>query len=356
MIKAYSVPERGQYPELAAAHILVVRTDRLGDMVLTLPLFQAVKQAFPHTHLSVLASQANADIARMCPNVDEVRVDTVEARESRYKDTLGLARRLRAWGPDVVLFGNAKQRLALAAWMARIPIRVGSIRRRYSVLYTHRIPLLPGQPYEHEVDRTLRLLQPLGITPITNVPRVPAVPEKTRSTVLALLHEHGIGDDAAIAVVHPGNSGNALTASAPWYASLADALVADGYDVVLTGTTAEQSQNSAVVDAAQNKLTDFTGKLSVAQLAALYTRSAVCIASSTGTTHLSAALDAPTIALYMPLVKQDQWLPRGQRVVVLQPDVGMTCAACLGPKCGYFNCMDHVSIDTVVAAAREFKV
>ena len=101
---------------------------------------------------------------------------------------------------------------------------------------------------------------------------------------------------------------------------------------------------------------DLTGRLSVAQLIALYARSATCIASSTGTAHLSAAVGAHTTGLYAPLEKQDRWLPRGEHVVVLRPDVGMICARCMGPGCGYFNCMEHVSVQAVVAAAGKFKV
>jgi ADP-heptose:LPS heptosyltransferase len=347
---------RASHIDLNTAHFLVTRTDRLGDMVLSLPLFESIKQTCPQARISVLASSANAAVAQLCPHVDKVLIDSVEARDSGWKGTLGLVRTMRAWRPDVVLFGNAKRRLALAAWLARIPVRIGSARRRYSILYTDRIPLLRGQPSGHEIDRTLRLLEPLDIAPATFTPRVPAGTDTNQEAVASLLHEHDISDDAAVAVVHPTNSGNALNASHRWYATLADALAKEGYRVVLTGTSAEQAHSEAVVTAARSTPVDLTGRLSVAQLIALYARSAACIASSTGTTHLSAAVGARTIGLYAPLEKQDRWLPRGEHVVVLRPDVGMICARCLGTKCGYFNCMEHVSVQAVVAAARKYKV
>ena len=112
--------ETQQNDALANVHFLVTRTDRLGDMVLSLPLFESIKHAFPNARLSVLASAANAEIARLCMHIDDVFVDTVEARDSKYKDTFGLVRRLRTWRPDMVLFANAKHRLAVAAWLARI--------------------------------------------------------------------------------------------------------------------------------------------------------------------------------------------------------------------------------------------
>ena len=341
-----------QSPGFAGSHFLVTRTDRLGDMVLSLPLFAAIKHAIPQARLSVLASAANAEVARLCPHVDEVVVDTVEARDSKYKDILGLTRRLRAWRPDVMLFANAKHRLAVAAWLARVPRRVGSRRRRYSVLYTDPIPLLPEPPYEHEADRALRLLQPFGIVPQSNEPKL-VLSEQQKARAGSLLTDLGITHDARIAVIHATNSGNALNAAPGWYAQLADALSAQGYKVVLTGTDSERAQIRAVMMASKSGPLDLTGRLSVAQLAGLYSHSTVSIASSTGTAHLSAAVGTPTIGLYSPLVKQSVWLPRGKRVAVLHPEVGMSCPSCLGEKCQYFNCMDLIATDAVLAAVRQ---
>ncbi len=344
---------RQQTDVLANVHFLVTRTDRLGDMVLSLPLFESIKHAFPNARLSVLASAANAEIARLCTQIDDVFVDTVEARDSKYKDTFGLVRRFRTWRPDMVLFANAKHRLAVAAWLARIPRRIGSIRRRYSILYTDRVRSLPEPLYEHEVDRALRLLQPLGIEPSTRVPQL-LLKEQHIAHAAALLNDLGVTMDARIAALHPSNSGNALNAAPDWYARVADELHALGYRVVLTGTEHERPQTKAVLEAARSDLIDLTGCLSVTQLAALYTRCAVNIASSTGTAHLSAALGTPTVGLYSPLVKQAVWLPRGKRIIVLQPEVGMNCQRCLGEECRFFNCMDLISPKVVAGSVNAF--
>ena len=338
--------ETQQNDALANVHFLVTRTDRLGDMVLSLPLFESIKHAFPNARLSVLASAANAEIARLCMHIDDVFVDTVEARDSKYKDTFGLVRRLRTWRPDMVLFANAKHRLAIAAWLARIPRRIGSIRRRYSIFYTDRVRSLPEPPYEHEADRALRLLQPLGIEPATRVPQL-VLKEQHKALAVTLLNDLGVTTDQRIAALHPSNSGNALNAAPDWYGRVADELQAFGFRVVLTGTKNERTQTKAVMEAARSDLIDLTGRLSVTQLAALYTRCTVNIASSTGTAHLSAAVGTPTIGLYSPLVKQAVWLPRGKRIVVLRPEVGMSCQSCLGEKCRFFNCMDRISPQVV---------
>lgn len=330
-----------------AVHVLVTRTDRLGDLILTAPLFDAVKQHFPRARVSVLASPANAGIAARLRGIDAVEVDDVEARHSGWRGTLTLAHRLRQLGIDIILFGNSKHRLALGAWLARIPVRIGSARRGYSILYTARVH---GRRFEHETDRMLRLLQPLGINATSGVAAQCTVTEQDRAAVAQLLTTRGLGPGQRLAVVHPGNSGNAMNASPAWYVTLADALHEAGYTVVLTGTAADHALTAHIAGAMQHSALDLSGDLTVGELGALLARSQLCIASSTGPTHLAAAVGTPTVGLYSPLADQERWLPRGVTVEVLRPGVGMTCPTCLGPRCAFFNCMDRIAPERVVAA------
>ncbi len=328
-------------------HVMVTRTDRMGDMILTAPLFEAVKRHFPNARLSALASAANVQMAALLAGIDAIEVDPVEARDSDWAGTLTLARRLRQLRIDVILFANSRHRLAVAAWLARIPIRIGHAGRGYSLLYTERVP---RGPVEHETDTTLRLLEPLGI-------RVTAAPaphctatDEDRQGILALLNAHGLRADARIAVLHASNSGNALHASPRWYAQLCDALTDAGYAVVLTGTAAERELIASIA-AVAGPLLDLSGRLTVGLLTALLQHSALCIGSSTGPTHLAAAVGTATVGLYAPLVKQQRWVPRGPRVTVLRPEVGMICASCLGQRCPHFNCMDLIGPERIIAAA-----
>ncbi|RPJ05337.1 MAG: hypothetical protein EHM37_21835, partial [Deltaproteobacteria bacterium] len=55
-----------------ALRILFIRTDRIGDMVLSTPAFRALKKAFPRSHLTVLASRVNLPLLANNPHVDRV--------------------------------------------------------------------------------------------------------------------------------------------------------------------------------------------------------------------------------------------------------------------------------------------
>lgn len=337
-------------------HILVVRTDRMGDMIVTTPLFAAIKAAFPACRLTVLASAAGAAVAREHPAVDAVEVDPIEAKGSGWRGTLALARRLRRLRCDVAVLVHAKHRLAVALWLARIPLRIGPGQRGYSFLFNrpvyqeHRRP-----PIRHETAYCMDLLRPLGIEPDPAARPLWRVGSAAAAAVEHLLGVHGLTPERELVTVHPGSGGSALNWTPERYAALADALATQrGCAIAVTGSAAERALVQRVCAAIMHTpAINLAGELSVAQLAALLARSALWIGSSTGPSHLAAAVGTPIVALYCPLGEclPDRWRPQGEHCTVLVPPVNQVCPTCLGPRCPYFPCMDLITPDAVVEAA-----
>ena len=52
--------------------VLILKYDRIGDMVVATPIFRELKEAFPEISISVLASQINKDVIRNNPYIDEI--------------------------------------------------------------------------------------------------------------------------------------------------------------------------------------------------------------------------------------------------------------------------------------------
>ena len=55
--------------------VLVVRTDRLGDVLLTTPVSTALRQAFPKVRISWLVRPYTAPLLEHTPDVDQILVD-----------------------------------------------------------------------------------------------------------------------------------------------------------------------------------------------------------------------------------------------------------------------------------------
>ena len=335
-------------------HVLLVRTDHLGDMLLTLPAATALKAAYPGCRLTVLASPANAEAARHHPDVDAVEVDPFEAKEVRIRGVWRLARRIRGLGCDVAIVVRPAPRLALAIYLAGVPVRIGTAYRGYSVLFNVRVRSHRRRVTDkHEVQLNLRLLRALGIpTPDDPCPTWRVDPADL-AAVGALLDGHGVADRRLV-VLHPGNAGSALNWSAAQYGELGRRLVGRGFRVAVTGSARETALTRQVADLAGPAALDFGGQMSLPRLAALIRLSALYVGSATGPTHLAAAVDTPVLGLYSPMrsSRPERWRPLGPRVAVLQPPVDMVCPECLGQRCPYYHCMErHLSVDGAERAA-----
>jgi len=338
-------------------HILLVRTDRLGDMIVTSPLFAEIKGAFPQCQLTVLASAAGAPVARGHSAVDAVEVDPIEAKGSGWRGTLALAQRLRRLHCDAAIVVFAKHRLAMAVRLAGIPLRIGPGQRGYSFLFNrpvrqdHRTP-----PIRHETAHCLDLLRPLGIEPASAARPVWQVAAEDAATVDRILAQQGIRSAQAIITIHAGSGGSALNWSPARYAELADCLAAErGVRIIVTGTAQEADLVARVCAAMRTPAVDLAGRLTVPQLGALLARSSLFVGSSTGPSHLAAAVGTPSVALYCPLVEclPGRWRPQGDHCTVLLPPVGQVCPTCLGPRCPYFPCMERIAPRAVADAAAQ---
>ena len=78
--------------------ILLIRTDRIGDTVLTLPAATALKAAFPEVQISFLTRNYTEPLVRLYQDVDEVRVYEPEGRHRGWSGYQRLA-----WEPQWVL-------------------------------------------------------------------------------------------------------------------------------------------------------------------------------------------------------------------------------------------------------------
>jgi ADP-heptose:LPS heptosyltransferase len=335
-------------------HVLVVRTDHLGDMLLTLPIVDALKSASPECRVSVLASPVNAEAARHHPLVDHVEVDSLEAKGSGLRGLRRVVSQVRRLRCDAAVVAHPTPRLALALYVAGVPIRVGTAYRAYSFLFTHRVHEHRRRPpWQHESQYNVNLLRPLGVE-TTAAPPTWRVAAEESDAVEKLLHERGLRGEQLV-IVHPGNAGSAMNWSPEQFGALGTRLVHDGMRVAITGGPGEVALTATTARAVGPEAIDLGGVLTLGQLAALLSRCAVYVGSATGPTHLAAAVGAPVVALYSPLRSSApaRWGPLGQRVTVLQPPVNMVCPTCLGSRCAQYHCMEeHLTVDAVVRAVQ----
>ena len=172
-------------------NILLVRPDGIGDEILCLPVATALRQVKPQARVIFLSSQYAAPVLEHHQDVDEIW--TLSGRES-LRDLVGLFQR----GVDAAIFLKPF-RLMLAAWLARVPIRVATGYRWYSVLANRRIYEHRSDFSKHETAYNVGMLKGLGLDPPAPVPPKLVITEEERRTAGTRLQV-----PAPRVVLHPG--------------------------------------------------------------------------------------------------------------------------------------------------------
>lgn len=141
--------------------ILFIRDDGIGDLIVTLEVLRAIKEASPTITLDLLCSPRNAAFARTLPFVSEVLVH----RRGPVRDAWRTFRALRRGRYDVVIDGrvaisNVNTHTTALMLSTGAPWRIGIAGRRNDRVYT--VPVHPGKP-PHWVDYLVALARPFGV-------------------------------------------------------------------------------------------------------------------------------------------------------------------------------------------------
>ncbi|MHB1050812.1 MAG: glycosyltransferase family 9 protein [Bacteroidota bacterium] len=328
--------------------ILLIRTDRIGDVVLSLPMLPVLKKNFPAAEISVMVRNYTRDIVARHSCVAEIIrwEQNGERSVSFYVDLLKQKRF------DIVIIPYPRFLLALIVFLARIPVRVGTGYRWYSFLFNAKVYEHRKDALRHEAEYNLNLLKAIGIedtgTPEFELP----IPDDVQKKIDAQLAADAVG---RFAVLHPGSGGSARDWPAENFAGLGDALHSEEkLTVILTGGAHEQAVTSAVIKKMKSAPLDYTGKFSLQELGALYKRAVLFVSNSTGPLHIASAVGTPVVAFYPPIVQCSavRWGPYTQRKRVFTADAGQ-CPLCHGGTCRSNVCMEQITVEQVVTGIGE---
>ncbi len=335
-------------------HILVSRTDKIGDLILTLPLFQALKAAYPQARITALVSPLTKELVTGHPAVDAV--ESVEKDEGLFS----LVERLKKLKPDVFIAVYPRPRIAFAAALAGIPLRIGTAYRLYSFLFNEKVRVHRHLGDKHEVEFNLDLAKPLGVNPSDSKIEFPVL-KKDLDFVRDFMKEKGLQPKSKYVIVHPGHKGSALNWSSVRYGEIIRQLSSiKNLRVIITAGPDETPLVSKVMVFLEGlpwekKPILVIGELGLKQLAALYQGAACFLSGSTGTMHIAAAVGTPTVALFCPIPETTpvRWGPWGNPSTVLMPKKS-DCANCGLGRCAKHDPMDNIAVTDVFAAVQKY--
>lgn len=335
--------------------ILIVRTDRLGDVILTLPMLSLLRSRYPSAVLGMLLNTYTGQLVRGHPYADLLLWYDRSGMPRPGNELLG---ELRRNAFDTVFVVHPTPRIAWLMFRAGIPVRIGTGYRFYSSLFTHRVFEHRKNANFHELEYNIRLLNALDPAFIENQidPEFGiSVDQVAAGRVQKLLAKADLQPGERLVVIHPGSGGSARDWPLERFVELGRRLSRTlGLRVAVTGGKGEESVVDRVVHGVPGDRTiAFPGTLTIPELAALLGQASVVVANSTGPLHLAAALGTPVVGIYPQLTPMSprRWGPYTTRKRVLVPDAPADCGDCgKGERC---RCIETITTDQVYHATMD---
>lgn len=317
--------------------IIISRTDKIGDVILTLPVIHFLRDHFKNIKIIFLCQSYTQPIVQCAYGVDEILLwdSFLHCKDS---DRVEQFRQLNA---DAIIHVFPDKLIAQTAFRAGIPIRIGTSHRWYHLLYCNKLVSFSRKRSElHETQLNVKLLKPLGIDLIPSMERlkqlqllsfIPELDETTRRF---------IEPNKINIVMHPHSKGSAREWPLKHYCMLCEMLSEDNYNIIFAGTKEEANHYASQITQIQRSVKDAGGQLSLTQYISLIAHCQALVAASTGPLHIAAATGIHAFGIYPPIrpMHAGRWAPLGQHVHVLT--MNKTCNKC--KKSDFCQCMENI--------------
>jgi ADP-heptose:LPS heptosyltransferase len=361
----------GAPPPAAIREVLVLRLDRMGDVLMSLPALHALRAALPQARIRLAVGRWSEPVARSAP-VDEVLVWSAPWAARRGEDRDGLrelgrrARALRADRIDLALDLQGDLRAAGLMALTAARRRVGYANTGGAYLLTDVVALDETVSWVEQNRAAVRAaLAAVGETvaaPARSLASAAPTPSPLtaadREGAQRLFAELGIASRRPLIGVHP-SGGRAVKQWDPaLWGAVAARLEGDfGATVLVTGTAADRPLAEAVARPLRVRPIDLTGRLDARETMAVIAALDLFLSPDTGTMHMACAVGTPSVTVFGPSDPVRYFSGQGPRHVVVRAD--LWCAPCnlirkppsecAGPEPP--ECLRLVSVDSVHAPA-----
>ncbi|MCX7877368.1 MAG: glycosyltransferase family 9 protein [Ignavibacteria bacterium] len=337
------------------SRILVIQTAYLGDVVLSLPMIQTIKNHLTEAEIDYLCIPATSGVLKNNPNIRDVII--YDKKDSDQIDKfIEVLSQIRERNYDVVISPHRSARSALLSYYSEARIRIGFDRNSLSFLYTDKVNYKVNQ---HEIVRNNNLAELLlgkyaGISNIQSHQKAEIFPSDTdRDYVQGILqHKNFI-------VLAPCSKWFTKQLTPEKSAELISKLQQEGFNVVLIGSEDDVSYSGELEKITDNRFLNLSGKLSPLQAYYTISISEALITVDSASQHLGAAAGVPIILIYGSTDRSFGFYPLTGEYRICE--VQLECRPCTDHgrmSCPekHFRCVNEISADYIIKLLREIKI
>lgn len=309
---------------------LVVNLNQVGAVVLSLPVFGALRRAFPNAFIATLVREAMTPLLVGNPHVDAVV--TWEKHWSLSRKVTAIKTLRQLYCEIAFNLSNSFER-CLLTWLSGARQRIGFQSAEGAFLLTHRVA---EPPLRHSADLNLDLVRALGVS----------VGEEAREGLRIWLTENdwdfvrqwerkvGLSEEEPLVGLNPGGATSPLNRWMPEaFGVLAKLLRAFPCGVIVLGGKEDLEAARQIQAVAKDAAWYLTGQLTLRQLIAIIARCWVLVTGDTGPMHIATAVDTPVVALFGRAEPRQTGPYKGTNIVLQKRH--LPCVPCLSRRCPF---------------------
>ena len=351
--------------------ILVIELKHIGDVVLTIPVFRALKEKFPNAHIAALVNSGTEDVLAGNPLIDEIVLYDRSIKEKgllqKITGELLFAKNIRNQGFDMTVDLTSGDRAATISLISGARYRLGKdpVNRGFwgkKFLYTH---ISENDWNKHAVIQNLDAVRQFNID-TDNLSLDLHIPEDANIFVQELLSKNNIESGETIVHIHPTSRWIFKCWKDEYMAELITRLSKEGIKVIVTSSPdkreTDRSKNILSLVASINpdsasKVIDLCGKTDIKQLAAISKASDLFFGVDSAPMHIAAAVGTPVVAIFGPtgVFNWAPWHARGGKNPHIVVRKGWDCEPCGAGLCenNISKCLYEITPSEVIEKLKE---
>ena len=274
-------------------NILVVRTDKLGDLITALPTMYVLKNQNPKNRIIACVAPLNVTLAKQFSFIDEVIVD--DGKSSLFS----LAQKIKEKNIDIsfTLFSNT--RVAFAQFLARIPQRIAPATKIAQIFYTHRVKQHRSEVKMAEFEYNLALTQEIFPKISLKYPKPLLTFNDAQKVFEVFCINNDISKEIIAFHVGFGGSSDANLTLDEYENLIRNLLIFKKYQVVMTFGPDEKELYEAMQDRFEGEDVVFYLSLDgLVHFAKLISKFKLFVSTSTGTYHLASLVGCSTMTFF----------------------------------------------------------
>lgn len=301
-------------------NIIISRTDKIGDIILTLPLISECKRIFKNAKITFLT---NSIVKELISGYDDIDYIIYYDEFNSFFDKFS---RIKSGTYDISISVYPRLEIALLFYFAGIKIRVGTAYRGYSFLFNKKVKEHRKFAVKHEAQYNLNLLKIISDDVRNEFNYKFGYSIAERNALRNKLSGLKFDMNEKFIIVHPGSKGSAADIPVKTLCHFTGNFLNRHKEmkIILTGSEEENETGNIIHEFVNysEQVIKLNGKINLKELMILVDSSQLFISNSTGPIHIAGALNKKIIGFYpkeKPMTAE-RWGPLSNHTVIISPE------------------------------------